>query len=730
MKIYKLLLFTTLLSMGFLGFAQEGTVPLWGNEFLQAAQPITQYSRAPENVSFHFLLDTNFLPIIDDFSQNYFKAYDWDTANVVLDTQIWIKYLVNNVYIDRLEAMLDTSYTYQLIGVNEYDSVPNPVLYVVKYSQEIYQLPIDTDTVWVKPDTMLAGNTVVTNVVPDITYYNTVDTVVTVPDIGYSLWQGHSALHNYTYGDNPPTLGVVTFDGLDSIGTPYDPTMNSNSYQIADILESKPIHLKTRENGGPDYNFTTDTTIWLSFFYQPQGLGDAPEFGDSLILQFYSPINKKWTTQWKREGTFLEPFKFVSINVRSPLYFQDGFKFRFLNYASVSGNFDHWNIDYVRLDEFRNENDSTMNDAALLDAGVSLVNDYSQMPWLHYKASSNNLVKTEQGIRFRNLHKVAKLAKTSFEVFEDGTPVFDGSLITTPNLPPFAIQENTSLVQGTFPTSNADTTHSFHVIYTLENSPDSNLDNNTYDFHQQFGTQYAYDDGSAESAYFVISSGAQIAVEYNIATTDSLRAVNIYFPKSFENILDRSYRLMVWESIDPEVVLYESYLNFPVYSNGRDVVQGIKLEEPLEVSGKIFVGIKQTEQRIYIGLDRNNDSQSKNYYRINGVWNNTSYKGSLFIRPEFGSYTNQWPVSVNELETNSFDFKLYPNPSTNVVNVALHGFDNTVILRNMLGVIVRTFTASSVLTFNVADLPTGLYLVEVTDNETGDSKTKKLLIQH
>jgi hypothetical protein len=371
-----------------------------------------------------------------------------------------------------------------------------------------------------------------------------------------------------------------------------------------------------------------------------------------------------------------------------------------------------------------------MNDVALMDQGASLLKDYSQMPWLHYKANPNNLIKSEQEIRFRNLHNVAKLAESSFEVTENGTPVFDGSVITTPNLAPFAVQSNASIVQGSFPTTNTDTVHSFHVIYDVTNSPDDNIFNNKYDFHQQFGTQYAYDDGSAESAYFVTSSGASIAVEYNIATTDSLRAVNIYFPKSFENILDRSYRLMVWESLDPEVVLHESYLNFPLYSNGRDVVRGIKLEEPLEVSGTIFIGIKQTDSRIYIGLDKNNDNQLKNYYRINGVWSNSSYKGSLFIRPEFGKFTNQWPVSVNEVTTDKFDFNVYPNPSNSLVNVTLHGFDNTVILRNMLGVKVRTFTASGTLTFDVSDLPTGMYLIDVTDNETGDSKTKKLLIQH
>ena len=87
-------------------------------------------------------------------------------------------------------------------------------------------------------------------------------------------------------------------------------------------------------------------------------------------------------------------------------------------------------------------------------------------------------------------------------------------------------------------------------------------------------------------------------------------------------------------------------------------------------------------------------------------------------------------MSVNDITSSDFDFNVYPNPSSSVVNLALHGNDNTVVLRSMLGVTVRTFSASSSLVFDVSDLPTGLYLVEVTDNETGQSKSKKLLIQH
>lgn len=709
---------------------QEGLAPLWGNEQLQLSAPQKSSSRALENVTYQFTIDTMHLPFQDDFSTNLFKRYDFDTANTVLDTFVWVKFLVNGNFQFEFEAMDDTSYTYPFNGTS-YDSVPNPPSYIVFYSPDDYQVPIDTDTVWVRPDTIFVGGSVITNHPPDTTYYNTRDSVIVVPDIGKSLWQSHGVLHNYTYSVNPITLGVATFDGLDSNGIPYDPTMNPNSYQIADILESKPLYLSTKEGGG-NYSPVSDTSIWFSFYYQPQGLGDSPEPDDSLVLQFYSPFTKKWTTQWKQDGGPVKGFSNVSINIRNPIYFQDGFKFRFLNYASVSGNFDHWNIDYVRLDELRSAGDSTaIDDVALLDAGQSLLKEYSQMPWSHYQASTTNLMTDKTSVRYRNLWDQTTIVTTSFHAYDDGNMLFSGSLNTTPIVPSFSVLEKEILVSNSYPTTGNDTVKSFHVKYWIQPGSDTNTTNDTAFFHQQFGTQYAYDDGSAESAYFVTSAGAAIAVEYTLAKPDSLRAINIYFPRSFENILDRTFRLTVWESLSPEKILYSGLLEFPVYAAGRDLIQGIKLDAPLAVQGTIYIGIVQTDERIFIGFDQNNDSQSKNFYRISGQWSNTSYPGSLFIRPEFGLFTNPWPVSVEEQgPTNEFDFNLYPNPANDQIHVDLGFGEYELILRSILGVQIQNFRAYDFATISTSHLPSGMYVLEVFDPMRGQRKSKKLLIQH
>ncbi len=94
------------------------------------------------------------------------------------------------------------------------------------------------------------------------------------PIANINLWQKSSVFVNRTYPINPPTIGVVTLDGLDSNGLAYDINI-SNFSGFADKLTSHPIDLSNSTN-----------PLFLMFYYQPQGLGDNPQTEDSLILEF------------------------------------------------------------------------------------------------------------------------------------------------------------------------------------------------------------------------------------------------------------------------------------------------------------------------------------------------------------------------------------------------------------------------------------------------------------
>jgi hypothetical protein len=86
----------------------------------------------------------------------------------------------------------------------------------------------------------------------------------------YDKWLGFSVQINGNLPLKPPTIGVATFDGLNWKGNPYS---NSTTSGNADTLTSKPFRLA----------YAPSDSLYLSFFYQPGGRGNFPEFIDSLI---------------------------------------------------------------------------------------------------------------------------------------------------------------------------------------------------------------------------------------------------------------------------------------------------------------------------------------------------------------------------------------------------------------------------------------------------------------
>lgn len=81
----------------------------------------------------------------------------------------------------------------------------------------------------------------------------------------------------------PPNIAAATFDAVDSVGNLY-PDATWIPFK-ADVMTSAPIRLDSvfTPVARP---LTPADSIYLSFFYQPQGYGDAPEADDSLLLQF------------------------------------------------------------------------------------------------------------------------------------------------------------------------------------------------------------------------------------------------------------------------------------------------------------------------------------------------------------------------------------------------------------------------------------------------------------
>lgn len=99
-------------------------------------------------------------------------------------------------------------------------------------------------------------------------------------------WSDRNVFINKDFPVEPPNTGVATFDVLDASGRMY--SYASSLPFVADMLSSRPIRTDSVFGLNPRALSPADS-LYFSFYYQPQGLGDKPETDDSLVLQFGYP---------------------------------------------------------------------------------------------------------------------------------------------------------------------------------------------------------------------------------------------------------------------------------------------------------------------------------------------------------------------------------------------------------------------------------------------------------
>ena len=71
------------------------------------------------------------------------------------------------------------------------------------------------------------------------------------------------------------------------------------------------------------------------FLFQAGGYGETPD-SDDFILEFYNPSNDDWISVWFN-GFDSDQWYYEHILLDSSKYFQDGFRFRFNSYGSLTG---------------------------------------------------------------------------------------------------------------------------------------------------------------------------------------------------------------------------------------------------------------------------------------------------------------------------------------------------------------------------------------------------------
>ena len=535
--------------------------------------------------------------------------------------------------------------------------------------------------------------------------------------VSSDLWQYSTVYVNRTYPINPPTIGVITFDGLDENGFARD--FSSNSSEPSDTLLSKKIDL------------SSVSSAYFLFFFQAKGLGDAPEPLDKLILEFKND-SLQWETVWVSEDTILEDFTKVIKVINQNRFLFDEFQFRFVNYATVSGNFDHWHVDYIKIDELQSVADTLqLNDASFVYSSPSFLKRYQEMPWSHFLNNEADELKDSIDILLRN-NDAASNIDYQFNVFNNGNQVYHYPLIGVSRnvtvldydqVGNFSFTDPPILLQSNIFTSFEIDSASFLVENILGTNSSDNKLNDTLFYVQNFHSHFAYDDGTAESAYGINVSGAQIAYEFKLNRPDTLRAIQMYFPQMLDSVNDIPFKLTVWDDLSSTGnILYQQEV-FPYHTQNGNYYTYL-IDEPFKLVGTFYVGWEQsTEDLLNIGLDKNNVSNSYMFYNIGSGWNQSSYFGSWMIRPVL----SMKPI-VSSVDYVSFDTKIYPNPVDTYCFVKTSENNCIIKVFSVHGVMQKQiFSKNSLTKLDLKDFSSGIYFIEILQNNKREYK--KIILQ-
>jgi len=622
--------------------------------------------------------------------------------------------------------------------------------------------------------TAAAGDTLTLPFVEDFYYSST----SYYPD--QKKWTDSTVYVNSGMAIAPLSIGVATFDGLNKHGYPYNPTLiNLATSQPADTLTSRPINLHTVGQLTLD---PSNEHIALSFYYQARGNGDPPEFNDSLIVDFYRPIapldtsgGLKRDTAWKKvwfvagttnSNTNDSAFKRVFIRITDTAYFHSGFKFRFRNWASPTGNFDHWHVDYIFLDRLRGDSliDTVRRDITFGTIPTPFLRDYAEMPYQQYDTTEMG---TNLNVRIRNnagdcttnmTYEYTVTYDTHASILSHYSGGYDNlwpfikNTCTTPPVygysktPAFAhplIKDRFHLPPPPHIRFNYEIKH---FIYLNANSPggsDVIKQNDTVYQYQYFRDFYALDDGSAEAGYYVNAPLAKIAIKIRTNVTDTLKSFRIYFDpvgntQVISNTLTSVYNFVmnVWAADGPNgspgTLLYKDTVNHPAYlPYGFKEIPEFKFKNPLVLNpGTYYTGIQQSAATITIGYDRNYNHNTGLYFDAGAGWTQSTENGSLMLHPVFTNRIIE-TVGLNELSFSEKNkFSVYPNPSSDAFTIISPLIDNTSYqLFNSMGQLIKEekieYTQQSVSTTSIDQ---GIYIL-ILKNKGQAVQQQKIIIQ-
>ena len=564
-----------------------------------------------------------------------------------------------------------------------------------------------------------------------------------------SHWVDEQAFVGSDYGQNPPTIGMMTLDAIGADGKLHAGA--SVDLFSGDTATSAAIRLDSIFGDSTWVASAADSLVF-SFFYLPGGGSGSelertqgrPSEIDSLFLEFYKPQTDEWVCVWSRGGISVDSliartghaWQYVAIAITDDGYLDSAFRFRFRNYCSLNnstkpgraGNCDHWNIDYVYLDRSRSVLDTTFDDVAFVNPAPSMLSHYRAMPARQFRTS--DMAQSLQ-MTITNLYSTPITTHYGYDVYDENGNHIDGYNGGDQNAPPFRVtgtyQQATAHanppVNFSFATGNAP--RSYTIIHVVrEGLGDGNPQNDTTVFRQIFDNYFAYDDGTPEGGYGLSTTG-KLANRFDLNVADTLTALDLYFnrTRNGENELI-PFRIIVWANnngVPGEELYRDSQRRYPQFA-GLNKYHRYVLENPVVISGSVFIGFEQLNGNfINIGFDRTFNTASRRFCLYGTEWEPSLYSGSIMLRPCFGQ-----AATVSISQPMQLNVSVFPSPVSDVLNIVGLPDGCTVTLIDMVG--RQCFTGRDAARIDVSYLPCGIYLLRVVDKKNNAVGTTKIAI--
>ena len=573
-------------------------------------------------------------------------------------------------------------------------------------------------------------------------------------------WVDKNVFINQTMAVDPPSIGVATFDGLNSNGTPY-----GGGFNRADYLTSNYIDLS---------GITANDSVYLSYFLQAKGNTYNHQQRDSIELEFKNDKGE-WKSVASHKGIspnnpsdYIPPFQQYNIVVDKSFYHR-GFQFRFVNYNYRLGVYSTWHLDYVKM--VVNQKPSlNLMDIAFIKPPNKFLKTYSAIPYKQLSGHENEELANTTEIELYNhfLETAEDLVDPRLNIKEitTGTQIYEGALVNLVSQLNPAVGINrfsnafdagqiadaiASVPAGQLPLI-------FRTTYTFDQDQETPLleENNKAFSDTEVGYTMAYDDGTAElniAAEANNSTKSQIAVKFHLNEGDSLRAIQFHFPRLFDDVSKQLFNIKIWVGdLNKEEADYTYQLQKPIYADGIfDTLQGFttypltddlydSIPKPLYIpAGDYYIGWQQftvssAGQFIPVGFDRNyKGGEAITYYKSTGDWKPLSelstsplLKGVPMIRAKFqNSLLTSATKDLDKVQSLSF----YPNPSNGTIWLDKKlelPVNSTYKIYDAMGNKVQSGRMESQL--NISNLQGNLYYIQVMKADGQLFGTSKIMV--